>query len=514
MSAEVQVDEAVRVEAPTALDVGPSQAAFEALDPAVAKAAVQALGYALDISAETIGEALEGIRALGLGSELEGLIGRCLDSIAGEYEVARNTRELERTLLPDLTQAWLRGLAMAAEEISAQHAHRERQLRSVLALGANATEGRTAEQNALQLEVYNYDAKSLVEDEEAWSSFEAMLETRQLSSLQPDIGYNICVLPLDIGDPEASGRAAVENTANFLRKLASLGERLNIVFFVDVKPAGGDALAAHPLAATRGPAQHQALRDTLSFLSWDPKDNGRLGRKLASLFNGNDVSRYIVLNGGVGLLAARKLDGDLAEEDVQHGVLISPSAVSAGLTAWSVAGEGAPVIAGGSSPGTGGVVGIEAVACVALREHQELARRAGINSVFIPELSAVGSVDTSMTLARADEKLNQDLGQCSVEAILLSQYINRMGAGLVRRLTKNDVHTRDQQIVGPLRRELAELKAKGVLRDFEVTDKDLHDQLAAQSNAIDIQISFQEVGKLERATITVSRATGEAPGKD
>lgn len=486
-------------------DFGAVAEAFGELDPRVSSAALRAIGYAFDLGGFSIEDLAEGLRALELSAELKTSVREVLRSVAGEYEAARSTREIEKTRMPELRTKWVRAIALAAEEVSAQNALRERQVRNVLAILNNAKEGRTDEQNALQLEVYNFDASALVASDEAWASFESMLESRQLNSLQPDVGYNICVLPYEIGDPEKADRASVENTANFIRKLASLGERLNIVFFIDVRAAGQAQLEANPVAATRGTAQHEALRDTLSFLSWDPRDNGRLGAKLASLFGGNDVSRYIVINGGVGLFASRKLDEDLSEADVQHGVLLSPSAVSAGLTAWSVAGEGPPVIARGSSPGTGGIVGVEAAACVALREHQELARRAGVNSVFISELMAVGSVDTSVTLARADPKFNHDIGQCSVEAILLAQYINRMAAQLVRGLSRNNATTREKEIVEPLQRELSELKQRGVLRDFSVIDNDLHDELAKERNAIDIQVSFVEVGKLERAKITVSR---------
>ncbi|HJL42064.1 MAG TPA: hypothetical protein RMG48_12245 [Myxococcales bacterium LLY-WYZ-16_1] len=513
MSEETQTETAIQ-EAPVA-DVGPAQQAFADLNEKVSKEALRALTYGLDLSScDSVEDLVEQFRNLNPSPELRALTRNVLESIASAYEEAKTSKELQKTTMPDLQAEWARAVALAAEDVSAQNAFREKQVRNVLAIVNNATTGRTEEQNALQLEVYNMNVQDLIDNEEVWASFVTMLETRQLNELQADIGYNLCVLPFEIGDPDKMGRAEIENTANLVKKLAELGKRLNIVFFLDVKPSRSEALEQDPLRAAKGSEQHEELTDILKNLSWDPKDGGRLGQKLGTLLQQSDASRYVVLNGGVGLLASRKMDEDLSEQDVQHAVLLSPSAINAGLVAWSVAGEGAPVIPTGNSAGTGAVVGVEAAGCVALREHQELSRRAGVNLIYIPERSSAPAVDTSSTLARADPAFNEDVGQCSVEAIMLSQYINRMAAQYVRRLkaNQNTYNDRKELVVGPLKRDLEDLKAKGVLRDFDVVDNDMHDELAAQKNAIDIEISYVEVGKLDRATITVQRQAGGAEG--
>jgi hypothetical protein len=118
-------------------------------------------------------------------------------------------------------------------------------------------------------------------------------------------------------------------------------------------------------------------------------------------------------------------------------------------------------------------------------------------------------------MARADETFASNVQQCSVEAILTSQYINRMATSFAKNMEANHAsntpQNREAMITEPLRRELAVLRSKEVISDFDIIDRDKHNKRPEQ---IDIEINFEVAGRADRATITTTYGVESAPGND
>jgi len=483
--------------------------ALDDVDDRVREELLKGLGVGLGLGPAQSPDGLTAfLRSADVSPGVRATLAMALEEVSTAFTEAASKLELGERM-DALEASFRRGFAEAAESISAKNARRERELRNIEVVLRTASTGRTDAENALVLEVFNLDAQQLIGDPDAWDDFVERLRDRQKNSIQCDVGYNFVGLPIEIGDPDAP-EADLENTADLVMKLAELGKEINTVFFLDLKPAGIEALASGRPDRKR---ISNALTRTLENASWDEKDKGRLGPMLRKRMNGNDVSRFVVLNGGVPLIAERLLDGDLGA--AQRPVFISPSAAAIGGVAWSAGGGGPPVMPTGSAQGKGGLVGINKIGMVPLQNHQFLARRGGVNTAFVSERPGAASLDSSLTLGGADPKFSERRGAFTVESVVVAQWIQRLATRFIRQLSPSDNTKagRQTRIVEPVKRELEKIKAAGVLRTFDVRDADVTGALQDKGQ-VKIDVEYVEVTKIDQATVNVKRTFSSSQDGD
>lgn len=449
--------------------------------------------------------------ARGLTGELSPAVsqvaGRCLAQIAECFESAKSGVALAQQL-EKLEKDYKVRLASAGEDLSRRNREVEREVRNVLAILENATHGVDPEKSALCLEVYRLSAKSLLDDSEQWEKFKDFLRDRQKNQLKCDVGYNAVILPIEVGDPSA-GKKAQENIAEFLDRIMTLGAELGVMFFVDVHSAGKSIFEESTSPPPRT-ALAQELTQVLEELSWK-EDGNHLGALLKARAGGQKKSQYLVLCGGLSLLASRRNDPDFSlgtapSDDVilPTSLVVSPGAIAAGLLAFTAADDNSVIgLPSGENPGKGAT--IAKLATPPSDRHHELAREAGVNIPYLMSTAGMPTFDTSKSVQGADPSF-QKQGRGSIEAVVMEQLIRRLLRRYLRRLPSNmnNQEGRYKYVTSPLKKILDGLQRIQKLRSFEVNDETTSDM--EMRSELKINVSYVEMAKVDRARIVVERS--------
>jgi hypothetical protein len=444
-----------------------------------------------------------------LSLETKRLVARLLRQIACAYRTSCSL-EIQRVQFRELRGGWLAQLARTAENVSAENASLEQQVRNVVAILRNAAAGRAREDNSLDLEIYDAPASALMTDEDAWAGFCQWMIDRHDLAFRVDFGYSLIVLPIAIASPEMSGDDQAL-ALRFLERLMDLGEMLQVMFFLDVTPAG---LRQGLEGADRTDfgTVHEELTETLRELAGARAAADSLGQRLRESVGGHEKSQWVVLCGGPALFAQRALDSDLSIPGGggPRAVPVSIAAEAAGLLAWSAGSTGLIGLtsAGNIGPGAMPLWSVTSPT----DEHFSLAAEGGVNLCCVWGRETTPTFDGSYTLQNADP-LFRERGAQTIEAVLMKQVLWRSLRRLLLQMPTSAYTPagRFAEVVAPMNAVLHELVEKGRL--ISAFCADVTDPRSEMRGQVQFRVSYVlNTAGIDRQERTVTIQGGDRRG--